>query len=183
VIAEPAVAASKADALPPPPSPERLQALLFDAARIGRDDMIPALLQAGARIEACDPRGHSPLVLASYHGHASTTALLLAHGARPDGDAGHDGSSALMGVAFKGHEAIARLLLAAGADPDRTNGAGQTALMMAALFGRDAIVELLLDAGADPARTDATGADAATLARAQGQDAVAERLVGLAACR
>ncbi|HEY1067614.1 MAG TPA: hypothetical protein VGE52_15935, partial [Pirellulales bacterium] len=36
-------------ALPLPP-PERLQQLLFDAARLGRDDVIPALVLAGARI-------------------------------------------------------------------------------------------------------------------------------------
>ena len=178
-----AAPAADAPSAPPLPSPERLQALLFDAARLGRDDVIPALLQAGAAIEARDPRGYSALVLASYHGHARATATLLAHGARPDGDAGADGSSALMGVAFKGDEAIARMLLAAGADPDRANGAGQTALMMAALFGRDAIVDLLLDAGADPARTDATGADAAALARAQGQEALAARLARACAAR
>lgn len=58
------------DVLPPPlPSPQRLQELLFDAARLGRCDVIPALLQAGARTDAFDPAGHTPLILACYHGH------------------------------------------------------------------------------------------------------------------
>ena len=167
--------------LPPLPSPERLQTLLFDAARLGRDEVIPALLLAGADIEAQDAGGYTSLVLASYHGHEETTALLLRHGASPDGPDDLQGNSALMGVAFKGHVAIARRLLAAGADPDRRNLAGQTALMMAALFGREAVVDLLLAAGADPARTDAMGSDAAALAEAQGNDGLAGRLIRHAA--
>ena len=165
--------------LPPLPSPERLQDLLFDAARMGRDDMIPALLQAGADIEGRDARGYSALVLASYNGRESTTALLLAEGALPDGPSDAQGNSALMGVAFKGNPAIARRLLDAGAEVDRRNGAGQTALMMAALFAQEPIIDMLLEAGADPTARDAAGNDAAGGARAQGSLALAERFDAL----
>ncbi|MFC0205451.1 ankyrin repeat domain-containing protein [Novosphingobium soli] len=170
--------AAREDA-PPLPSPERLRELLFDAARLGRDDVIPALLQAGVDIEAQDQRGYSALVLASYNGHESTTSLLLELGARPDGTPDRQGNTALMGVAFKGYRSIARLLLAAGADPEACNAGGQTALMMAALFGRLDIIDLLLEAGADPARRDAAGNDAAALARAQGNEALALRFEAL----
>ena len=170
------------EAEPPPlPPPERLQELLFDAARMGRDDMIPALLRAGADIEGRDPRGYTALVLASYNGRESTTALLLDEGAAPDGPGDATGNSALMGVAFKGYPAIAGLLLKAGAAVDRRNGAGQTALMMAALFDRSEIIDMLLDAGADPAASDAAGATPASLAAAQGNVVLAERLAALAA--
>lgn len=158
------------------PPPERLQELLFEAARLGRDDMVIALLQAGAAIEALDERDHSPLILASYHGHATTTDLLLDMGATPDGEDTNKGNSALMGVAFKGYDHIAHALLRAGADPNRVNRAGQTALMMAALFGRHAVIDLLLKAGADVRHKDLEGNDAAALARSQGQDEIAERL-------
>jgi hypothetical protein len=168
--------ASVAEDLPPLPPMERLVELMFDAARGGREDVIPALLRAGVDIEVTDARGHSPLVLASYNGQAGATALLLAEGARPDGVEGFDGNSALMGVAFKGYDAIAALLLEAGAVPDRRNGAGQTALMMAAMFGQTAIVDRLLAAGADPAATDTAGNSAASLAQAQGNEALAARL-------
>ncbi|WP_232493280.1 ankyrin repeat domain-containing protein [Novosphingobium kaempferiae] len=164
------------DGAPLPPA-ERIQELLFEAARLGRDDVIPALLQAGADIEGCDGRGHSPLVLASYHGHESTTALLLSFGARPDGRDDPTGSgSALMGVAFKGNCAIAQMLLEAGADPQHRNAAGQTALMMAALFDRRPIVTLLLEAGAELAAQDAAGNDAASVAQAQGNEELAKLL-------
>lgn len=166
------------DAVPPLPPSARIQELLFDAARLGRVDVLPALLIAGADIEARDPRGHTPLILASYNGQEAATALLLAKGADVDAaDAGR-GNTALMGVAFKGHDAIAALLLEGGAEVDRTNGAGQTALMMAALFDHGAIVDRLLALGADPQARDAAGNSAISVAAAQGNEAMVARLEG-----
>ena len=158
---------------PPLPSPERLQDLLFEAARLGRDDMVAALIQAGAQLEAEDERGHTALILASYHGHESNTALLLSLGARPDGAAGTVGNTALMGVAFKGYLSIADMLIAAGAEVNRRNRGGQTPLMMAALFARHDMIRLLLASGADPALCDGNGDTAADLARSQGNEEVA----------
>lgn len=163
-------------ALPPLPSPERIQEMLFEASRIGRDDMIPILLEAGADIEATDTKGHTPLVLASYHGFETTSALLLSHGASPNGITAT--GSPLMGVAFKGHFPIAQLLLSAGANPDLRNAAGQTAVMMAALFDRREIIELLLNAGADINAVDAAGNTAAALALVQGNEDLAQWLNG-----
>ncbi|WP_346731935.1 ankyrin repeat domain-containing protein [Sphingomonas sp. GC_Shp_2] len=168
-------AMTDAPAPPPLPSPERLRELMFDAARMGRDDVIPALLHAGVPIEIRDGRGHTPLVLASYNGHADTTALLLDRGAAVDGDADHRGNTALMGVAFKGHLAIAALLIARGADVNRRNAAGQTALMLAGLFDRSAIIDLLLENGADAAMIDGDGNTVRSLALAQGNEALAKR--------
>lgn len=165
----------------PLPSPERLQELLHDAARAGRDDVLPALLQAGADIEAHGVRGFTPLILASYNGRAATTALLLDLGAHPDTPDRARGNTALMGVAFKGYADIARLLLDAGADPNRQNHAGQTALMNAVMFGHVAIVEMLLAAGGDLEPTDAVGNSAASIAAAQANGAMAD-LIGRARC-
>lgn len=156
------------------PSPERVQELLFDAARLGRDDMIPVLLGAGADIEAVDAKGHTALVLATYHGFEAAAALLLNAGANPNGTTAS--GSPLMGVAFKGHIAIARQLLTAGADPNLRNAAGQTAIMMSALFDRRDIIDLLLSAGADIDAVDAAGNDAAAVARMQGNDELAQWL-------
>lgn len=161
--------------LPPLPPMERLVELLFDAARMGRDEMIPALLQAGVDIEVTDARGYTPLVLASYNGQLSTTALLLAQGARVDGVHDAPGNTALMGVCFKGYAEIARLLIDAGADVNRRNGVGQTALMMAALFNQTAIIDLLLEKGADASVTDAAGNSVRSLAESQGNADLARR--------
>jgi ankyrin repeat protein len=161
---------------PPLPSAARIQELLFDAARIGAIDVLPALLQAGADIEWHDPKGHSALIVASYNRQLAATNLLLAHGAVVDAPDAGRGNTALMGVAFKGYDAIAARLLAAGAAPDRTNNAGQTALMMAALFGHIAIVDRLLAAGADPLAVDADGNSAWSVARGQGNEVMVARL-------
>ena len=160
----------------PLPSPERIQELFFDAARLGRKDVIPALLQAGADIGATDPKGHTALILATYHDHGETAALLLDRGAAIDqGDTGR-GNTALMGVAFKGYAGLARQLLAAGADPHAINKAGQTALMMAALFGHGEIVDALVACGAYPHQRDAAGNSALSAATSQGNDTMRAKL-------
>jgi len=153
--------------LPPLPPPERIQDLLFDAARLGRVDVIPALLLAGADISALDPKGYTPLILASYHGHREAAALLLDEGAAVDQPDAARGNTALMGTAFKGYQAIADLLLDHGADPNATNNAGQTALMMASLFGHSGIVDRLIVSGADKEKVDAAGNSALSVAREQ----------------
>jgi ankyrin repeat protein len=153
--------------VPPLPTPERIQELLFDAARLGRDEIIPALMQAGADVAALDGAGHTALILASYHGHEAATALLLDYGAAVDQPDRARGNTALMGVAFKGHVEVAEKLLEAGADPMVTNLAGQTALMMAALFGHIAIVDKLIARGGDPQVRDAAGNSAVSMAESQ----------------
>ncbi len=153
--------------MPPLPPTARLQELLFDAARLGRDDMIVPLLRAGADLTERDKRGYTALILASYNGHGNATATLLAAGADVDASDKARGNTALMGVAFKGFLEIAQQLIAAGADIDHRNDAGQTALMMASLFGHGAIVAALLGAGADCDLIDAAGNNAKSVAAAQ----------------
>ncbi len=161
--------------LPSLPPMERLVELMFDAARTGRDEMVPALVQAGVDTEVTDAKGYTPLVIASYNGQAEATAALLAAGAQVDGAADARGNTALMGVCFKGYTEIAQILLDAGADVNRRNGVGQTALMMAALVNKTAIIDLLLEHGADPAIADAAGNSVHSLAVSQGNAALAER--------
>ncbi len=97
--------------------------------------MLARLLEAGADPACPDGRGFTPLILASYNGHADAVALLLARGAAVDGADAH-GSTALGGVAFKGLVGIARQLLAAGAEVDKPDAAGRTPLIFATMFGR-----------------------------------------------
>jgi uncharacterized protein len=164
--------------LPPLPAPERIQALLFDAARLGRFDIIPALVQAGGGLGVRDPGGYTALILASYHGRTDAMSVLLALGADVDQPDAARGNTALMGVAFKGYLPIARQLLDAGADPNALNHAGQTALMMAALFGHGEIADRLIEAGADPDLRDAAGNSAVSVALAQRNAQMVQRLSG-----
>lgn len=156
------------DPAPPLPSRERLQELLFDAARIGRADMIRPLHAAGADLEERDGKGHTALILAAYHGHDAAVAVLVELGADVDAADAARGNTALMGVCFKGYEGTAQQLMAAGAEVDRTNEVGQTALMMASLFGHTAIAEKLVLQGANAAQTDLEGNSALSLAASQG---------------
>jgi ankyrin repeat protein len=171
----------RADA-PALPSPERIQQLLFDAATIGREDMIDPLLAAGADIEARDGRGYTALILATYNGQQRTAQLLLDRGANIDAGDGARGNTALHGVAFKGFAEIADMLIAAGADVDRRNNSGQTALMLATLFGRAELFARLVEAGADPDAIDGAGNSAMSIARSQ-DNAEMQRIIAAASRR
>lgn len=169
-------AADTANAEAQLPPPERRQELLFEAARLGRADLISPLARTGVDLNDYDSRGFTPLILAAYNGHAETVDQLIAAGADACKTDRTQGNSAQMGIAFKGGDTIAARLLKAGCDVNARNNAGQTALMMAALFGRDAQVDMLIEAGADPALTDASGRTAHDVAKAQGNDEILGRL-------
>ena len=158
------------------PTPERRQELLFDAARLGRTDMIAPLVKAGVDINATDARGFTPLILAAYNGQAETLDALIAAGADPCKPDVSQGNTAQMGVAFKGEDAIAARLLKAGCDVNTRNNAGQTALMMASLFNRTRQVDMLLAAGADRTIQDAAGRSASSVAADQGNAPMAVRV-------
>lgn len=163
-------------AVPPLPPLERIQELLFDAARLGRADMIAPLMQAGADVAARNDIGYTPLILACYHGNEDAAELLIKHGAPVDQADGARGNTALMGAAFKGFATIAERLLEAGAEPDAVNNEGQTALMFAALFGRAALVDKLVARGADPHLLDAAGNSSVSVAASQANDLMVTRL-------
>ncbi|PXA93044.1 hypothetical protein DMC25_04005, partial [Caulobacter sp. D4A] len=57
------------------------KAAFFAAAREGRADIVAALLDAGAPIDARDDRGYTALTLAAYNGKADLVGLLIARGA------------------------------------------------------------------------------------------------------
>ncbi|MBB4857587.1 ankyrin repeat protein [Novosphingobium chloroacetimidivorans] len=173
VTTPPSPSASASAALP---SLERRQELLFEAAKLGRADLIPLLVRQGADVNAYEGRGFTPLILAAYNGQAAAVDALLKAGADPCKADRSQGNTALMGVAFKGDDRIAAMLLRQTCDVDARNNAGQTALMMAALFNRTQQVGMLLKAGADPQVIDAAGRSAASVVAAQGNTALAEQL-------
>ncbi|MBA1200342.1 ankyrin repeat domain-containing protein [Pseudomonas capeferrum] len=143
---------------------QRLQALLLDAAREGRTDVLSTFIEAGYDLETRDSRGYSALILAAYHDQEDAVTQLIAAGADPCGQ-DNRGNTAMMGAIFKGNLAIAKRLLEADCSPDQRNHSGQTAAMYAALFQRQDILDALASKGADLTLKDAAGNDVGQLSQ------------------
>ena len=104
---------------PGPIDPEviELAGRVFDLARGGHTEELTAYLDAGVPANLTNDKGDTLLVLAAYHGHPDTVAMLLAHSA--DHSRINDrGQSPLAAAVFKQSADTVRALLAAGADPD-----------------------------------------------------------------
>ena len=114
------------------------------------------LLQAGAKPNAADSNGVTPLLLACTNGRPLMANLLLRSGADPK-LARATGVTPLMMAARTGSAPLVRLLLERGADVNTAEATHQqTALMWAVAEGHSEIVQLLLAKAADVgARTPA----------------------------
>lgn len=139
----------------------------FDAARVGRTDILGALLDAGYPIDAQTSSGYTATILAAYDEQPAALDYLLGRGANAClGD--RNGNTALMGALYKGEMAIARRLLQTACPIDQVNHAGETALSFAVLFGRLDIVQALVDRGADTSHRDHQGDTPYGVAEKQG---------------
>lgn len=152
----------------------------FDAARVGRVDILQALYEAHYPVDSQTSSGYSAVILAAYDDQPDALRYLLSIGANPclgDGN----GNTALMGALYKGHTDIARMLLATGCPIDQANNAGETALSFAALFGRVELMALIVAKGAAIHHVDTSGATALVIATKQGNEASIEALRKLGA--
>jgi ankyrin repeat protein len=101
---------------------EVLDEALVWACKSGRTEVLPRLLQAGARIDA-DPYRGTPLIWAAVCNRLETAAWLIDHGATVDykatfGGVTHgQGITALNLAAQSGHLSMVKFLLGKGADP------------------------------------------------------------------
>nr|WP_051062008.1 ankyrin repeat domain-containing protein [Paraburkholderia kururiensis] len=128
----------------------------FAAARVGRVDILRALVEAGYPLDATNRSGYTAVILAAYDGQPAALDYLLNAGADPCmGD--HNGNTALMGAIFKGESQIAQRLMDTRCAIDATNHAGETPLAFAVLFGRLDLVPPLVKRGANPNHVDARG--------------------------
>ncbi|WP_321968140.1 ankyrin repeat domain-containing protein [Burkholderia cepacia] len=182
-IAGAAVLAACAQTAPPAavPHPDahadlrRYDDAWFAAARLGRIDILQALVDARYPIDATTREGYTAVILAAYRDQPATLDYLLRSGADPClGD--RHGNTALMGALFKGETAIAKRLADTHCPIDQTNHAGETALSFAALFGRLDMLPVLVAHGANPDHVDALGRTALQNAILQGNDAAVAAL-------
>ena len=83
---------------------------MFDLARAGEGERLAAYVDAGVPADLTDASGNTLLMLAAYHGHAATVALLVARGADPD-RVNDRGQSPLAGAVFKDEQDVVQALL------------------------------------------------------------------------
>ena len=112
-------------------------------------ELVRALLDAGARADITNNYGSSPLSEAVKLGNVDLVETLLGAGANPDSP-NQDNQTALMLASNIGSLEIATMLIDAGADVNAVeNFRNQTALMWAAAENHPDIAELLLAHGAE----------------------------------
>lgn len=118
------------------------------------------------RIDARNPVGETPLMLAALRGQEALVVQMVARGAQVN----QRGWTALHYAATGGHARIAAFLIGAHADVNAESPNGTTALMMAAMYGNAASVKLLLESGADPEVRNDLGLSAEDFAQRAGRD-------------
>jgi ankyrin repeat protein len=117
-----------------------LASRLFDAARDGDAAMLAAYVDAGVPVNLTNTNGDTLVMLASYYGHDSAVAALIARGADVDRH-NNRGQTPLAGAVFKNDTTIIELLLSADADPQ---AGSPSALETARFFERDELARQLL---------------------------------------
>lgn len=132
---------------------------LHFAAQSGRADIVRALLDAGADVNAKNPQDITPLHLAAWAGNREIVELLVSRGAdvRLRNHRG-EGLSALDIAAMTGSAEVVRFLLGHGADARSADPVKRaTPLHLAAAWDQTAAAEELWRAGVDLNARDARG--------------------------
>ena len=117
-----------------------LASRLFDGARSGDAAMLAAYVDAGVPVNLTNTNGDTLVMLASYYGHESAVAALIARGVDVDRH-NNRGQTPLAGAIFKNDTTIIELLLSADADP---LAGSPSALETARFFGKEQLARQLL---------------------------------------
>ena len=117
-----------------------LASRLFDWARSGDAATLAAYLDAGVPVNLTNTNGDTLVMLASYYGHESAVAALIARGADVDRH-NNRGQTPLAGAVFKNDTTIIELLLSVDADP---HSGSPSALETARFFEREELARQLV---------------------------------------
>jgi ankyrin repeat protein len=121
--------------------------LCLAAAVAKNKETVETLLEHGAKIDAPDAKGRSPLGIAVGLSRSEIVGILLAHHASVN-HKDNSGITPLHYSAFKGDVAISQALLNHGADINILDGDHQTPLLVAVAGDHREMVDFLLKRGA-----------------------------------
>jgi ankyrin repeat protein len=107
----------------------------------GPIEMARVILEKGAKVNAKDWLGWTPLMYASYNGRTDLAKLLLKKGAEVNAKS-NTGWTPLMYAAYKGHVEIGKLLIENGADVNAKTREGETAPSIAESRDESGFAEL-----------------------------------------
>jgi ankyrin repeat protein len=141
--------------------------------------IVKMLIAHGARLDAMDHDGLTPLAIAAQNAKVEVIPVLLGSGADVNAPLTKGEYTPLMLAALSGSNALATSLIEHGANANAANSGGVTALMIAAAGNHSDIAELLLKSGADANAHSEDGRTALSIARANGNDAVVKILAEL----
>jgi len=150
---------------------------LINAADKGDSEVVEALLDSGADINARDERNQTALHQAANRGHTPIVKLLLERGS--DVNAKNlFGQTPLLAPVYRGSLDTVRALLGAGADVDSRFGFNGQTPLLAVSTGKAEVVEALLEGGADVnAKGEAYHETALMLASITGNKATVQALL------
>lgn len=115
-----------------PAEESRIVELALDLARTGNTAELGEFLDHGVPVDLADGDRNTLLMLAAYHSHAETVAMLIERGADVDARNTRD-QSPVAGALFKGADEVVEMLKGAGADLDAGTPSARQAAQM---FGR-----------------------------------------------
>src|SRR5215467_14416356 len=136
---------------------------LADAAMNGNRDVVRALLQQHADVNAAQGDGTTALHWAVYRDDADMASLLIAAGANVIAKTRVGSITPMFMAAKNGNATIIQMLLKAGVNPNSTDTNGTTALMYAAISGKPEATKVLLDHGANANARDFTNGQTAMM--------------------
>jgi ankyrin repeat protein len=131
--------------------------------------MLSYLVKQGAKVNAANIDGNTPLHEAAGAGNVKAVKLLLDRGADPKAADKSARLTPLHNAAFVGNVEAMKLLLEKGADIKAVDTSGNTPLHIAAGTGKVEAMKLLLDRGADIKAVDKRGNTPLHMAAAVGK--------------
>lgn len=146
-----------------------LDARLLRTATQGDRKKVVELIARGARVDALDEDGWTPLLWASAHGNEETVEALLDAGADRGAATRRERQGALTLAAKWNRVEVVERLLRRGLPPDARDSIGWSALMWASLQGRTDVARSLLDGGATLGIVDSDGNTPLILAARRGR--------------